>query len=70
MRQPPTLMEITGILETTAKGIRVIRKKTGRPLWLPREGVEYLPGAVKLPAWLAEKIFNRGRNHEHPRHSL
>lgn len=52
-------MEISGIPKTTARGVKVISKKTGKSAWLPRAFLDFLPGHVVLPQWLAKK-FKKG----------
>lgn len=61
MKPGPTIrMEIAGILEISAKGIQVINKKTGKAVWLPKDELQYLPGCVMLPEWLAKKFTVSG----------
>ena len=55
-------IEISGILDTTDRGLRVRIKKTGAVAWIPRSCAQLRPGVVFVPTWLAKRI-----NHErHP----
>ncbi len=61
LQNDPTItMEISGILDESDQGIRVVRKKTGAAMWLPKKQLDYRQGAVVLPAWLAKKILKGG----------
>jgi len=50
-------VEISDIVETTDRRIRVILKATGITVTLPRNLVDFKPGLAILPAWLAKKIL-------------
>ena len=56
-RVPCITIEISAILEETPTRIRVVRKGTGRAVWLPKNELGYVPGAVMVPEWLARKIL-------------
>ena len=55
-----TSIEIDNLIESTEMGVQVIVTRTGKPLWLPTEHVDFMPGRAIIPAWLARKI--RGNN--------
>lgn len=50
-------VKITGILETTPDGVRVVIESTGRPAWLPRAHATFFPGMVVIPEWLEKKLY-------------
>jgi hypothetical protein len=56
------MVEINGIKDTSARGVQIIIKKTGRPVWIPREirrrPIQFCPGRVYLPGWLADRVTN------------
>ena len=54
-----TSIEIDNIVESTDMGVQVIITGTGKPLWLPIEHVDFTPGRVIIPAWLARKIWKK-----------
>ena len=53
----PVSLEITDILRTDERVIRVVLKATGRPADLRRDLIEVYPGRITAPRWLAEKIL-------------
>jgi len=57
MRPSPDIMiPIAGIIDETDNGIQVVVRTTNKATWLPKSHLDYLPGAVLVPAWLARKI--------------
>ena len=52
-----TSIEIDNLVESTDVGVQVIVTRTGKPLWLPVEHIDFMPGRVIMPAWLARKIW-------------
>ncbi len=56
-----TSVEIDDMIRLTARGVQVIVTKTGKPLWLPLEHIDFKPGRVIVPVWLANKIWG---NHD------
>ena len=50
-------LKITDILETKDRSVQVVLAATGKSCWLPRRHVEFYPGRVVLPLWLAQKIL-------------
>ena len=62
---PEVVLKITDILDVSHRGVKVVSKQTGKPLWLPRE-LDYFPDCVFIPLWLAKKIgVDDGRdNHD------
>lgn len=52
-----TSIEIDNLIESTDMGVQVIVTRTGKPLWLPAEHIDFMPGRVIIPAWLARKIW-------------
>lgn len=52
-----TSIKIDNLIESTEMGVQVIVTKTGKPLWLPAEHVDFMPGRAIIPAWLARKIW-------------
>lgn len=59
---PVTIIEISGIDETTDRAVKVINKQTGKPIWLPRAEINFKPGLVILPEWLARKFAKSSKN--------
>ena len=49
-------VQISNILDTSPDGIKVEIKKTAEVCWLPRAVVDFFPGHVVMPDWLARKI--------------
>jgi hypothetical protein len=49
-------VEINGVFPGTEKGVPVIIKSTGKKANLPRRLVEFHPGLVLMPKWLADRI--------------
>ena len=47
---------IEDILDTSDDGVQVKLAESGRACWLPRNDVQFAPGRVIVPVWLAEKI--------------
>lgn len=56
INQQKTAIEISDIIRTTERVVEVIIKATGKPASMPRDLVEFFPGVVYVPAWLAQKI--------------
>jgi len=56
---PIQTIEIDGIVETTPRIVKIISKETGKPINLPREFIEFLPGRVIMPAWLYNNIHRK-----------
>lgn len=54
--KPPLNLEISEILSVGDKDVWVVEKKTGKSRCLPVDHVDFLPGCVRVPAWLAEKM--------------
>lgn len=54
-----TPLEITGIGEIRDKTVEVTLKKTGKKCWLKKKLVEFHPGRVYVPQWLAHKILEK-----------
>ncbi len=54
-----TSIKIDDIVRSTARGVQVIVTKTGKPLWLPREHIDFKPGRVIMPVWLVNKIWGK-----------
>lgn len=52
-----TFIEIDNLVESTEQGVKVIVTRTGKPLWLPAEHVDFMPSRIIIPAWLARKIW-------------
>jgi hypothetical protein len=56
------MVEIDGIPATRERSIQILVKATGRPAWIPREirrrPIQFHPGRVYLPSWLAGRILN------------
>lgn len=50
------MIPISGIEEETDEGIQVMVRATNKLAWLPKRHLDYLPGAVVVPVWLARKI--------------
>ena len=57
-----TTLEISDIVKTTADGVTVIVKKTGKKCHLPYKDVDFLPGLAIIPVWLFDKIYNQRSN--------
>jgi len=55
-------LEITAIGRTTDRGVEVTLKRTGKNAWVSRRMVEFWPGRIEIPAWLAEKLLRAGEN--------
>ena len=51
------LIPIDDILETTADGVQVLISHTGKPAWVPRNDVLFIPGAMMVPAWLGRRLL-------------
>jgi hypothetical protein len=62
MPQNLIMVEINDITDTRQRAVRVMVKATGRPAWIPREirrrPIQFHPGRVYLPSWLAGRILN------------
>jgi len=57
MKQRPVIpVEISGIDEITDRGIKVVLRESGETCWLPKDDVDYLPGCVVIPEWLARRM--------------
>ena len=58
--RPPHIkvIEISDLIRTTANGLRVRVRSTGKALWLPRRHTQMVPGHAIIPIWLHERIFN------------
>jgi len=60
-RQPPTvIIPLEAIEAATSRGVRVVIRGRRRGCWVPRGQVEFLPGAMKVPEWLAEVLAPPG----------
>jgi hypothetical protein len=57
-------IELSEILDTTAKRLRVRIKATGEPVWLPRSCTQIHNGMAFVPQWLADKIALCGQGSE------
>lgn len=56
---PDILMRIESIEDESDRGVCVILKESGKRAWLPKAELDYLPGAVVVPGWLARKMTDR-----------
>ena len=57
--RPDVMLRIDGIEDETEHGVCVVLRGSGRRAWLPKEELDYLPGAVVVPGWLAKKMQGR-----------
>ncbi|MFH1629615.1 MAG: hypothetical protein ABIE47_12945 [Pseudomonadota bacterium] len=65
MRQRASIMvEIDGIEEITDRGIHVVLRGGKKRAWLPKDELDYLPGAVVVPEWLVRKMRRGDRKEE------
>jgi len=53
---PDILLRIRSVEDVTDKGVCVILQESGKRAWLPIDALDFLPGAVVVPGWLAEKM--------------
>jgi len=53
-------LEISDILDTREDGVQVLLTESGKTPWLPRGEVQFAPGRVIVPEWLAKKIMEGG----------
>jgi hypothetical protein len=58
MPTPVTLRPISGIKDIRDRSIVVEDIETGKDLRLPKQHIDFRPGLVVIPVWLARKIFN------------
>lgn len=58
---PDILMRIRSVEDETDSGVCVVLEESGKRAWLPKRELEYLPGAVVVPGWLAKKMNREGR---------
>lgn len=56
LSRKPVIVHISDIIETRPHGILAIITKTGLPAWLPRDKVNFFPGMVSMPEWLAKRV--------------
>ena len=53
--RPSVLVEISA-LQVEGRRVIITSRKSGRQFRLPKEALDYLPGAVLLPKWMVQKI--------------
>ncbi|MBW1730032.1 MAG: hypothetical protein JRH08_00875 [Deltaproteobacteria bacterium] len=51
------LIPIDDILRTTANGVQVLVSHTGKPAWVPRNHVLFIPHAMIVPEWLGRRLL-------------
>ena|GEM_PF-5433411 len=49
-------VKIDDIIQSSANGVQVRISKTGKLCWLSAQHVDFMPGRVIIPAWLAKKL--------------
>jgi phosphoribosylcarboxyaminoimidazole (NCAIR) mutase len=58
--QKVAVLEISDVLPSTERGIRVVIAQTGKIAHLPRRLTQTSPGRVIIPEWLARRVLREG----------
>jgi hypothetical protein len=61
--RPWVQIPIAQILDETERGLKILTRAGRRP-WLPKDDIDYIPGAVLVPEWLAHRILQSPITHE------
>jgi hypothetical protein len=56
-RTKVTVLEISDLTDDGGKTVIVTDAETGKEVKLPKSQIDFMPGRVVMPIWLARKIF-------------
>ena len=56
-KRPDVMINIDSVEEITDRGVCVVLQRSGKRAWLPIRELDFLPGAIVAPEWLARKLL-------------